>query len=293
MVARNVAGYLDGPLAEKPAAWQPLVYCWRGGQRSGSVAIILRQIGWRVETLEGGYKSYRAAVHRYLYDTPLPHRLILLDGYTGTAKTEILAALSARGVQTLDLEGLARHRGSLFGGMPGGQPAQKGFESQLAAALAALDPARPVVVEAESSKVGDRSVPPVFWAAMCAAPRITVAAPLAVRAAYTIETYNDIAASPETIEEVLNALRPYHPHERIETWLAYGKAGALMPLVTELMEAHYDPRYAKSAARIEVQRLGRIEMTALDAAARALAAERIEQIVSDYAQAISMPGGPS
>jgi len=293
MVARNVAGYLDGPLAEKSAAWQPLVYCWRGGQRSGSVAIILKQIGWRVDTLEGGYKSYRAAVHSYLYEAELPHRLILLDGHTGTAKTAILEELGSLGVQVLDLEGLARHRGSLFGGMPGGQPAQKWFESLVAAGFARLDPAKPVVVEAESSKVGDRTLPPSVWSAMRAAPRISVEAPLEARARYTLETYGDIAADPERIEATLNALRPYHSAERIEIWLGYARAGALRELVAELMAAHYDPRYARSAARLEASRLGQISLSGLDETSRRHAAGDIAEMVACYARTTSMPGGPS
>ncbi|MFN5828613.1 MAG: tRNA 2-selenouridine(34) synthase MnmH, partial [Rhodobacterales bacterium] len=154
LVARNAAAHLEGPLADKPGGWRPLVYCWRGGQRSGSFASILSQIGWRVETVAGGYKTYRSLVVQALYDAPVPSRVIVLDGNTGTAKTELLALMAERGVQVIDLEGLANHRGSLFGGRAGGQPSQKGFESRLAMALAALDPTRPLVVEAESSKIG-------------------------------------------------------------------------------------------------------------------------------------------
>ncbi|MCL4153006.1 UNVERIFIED_CONTAM: hypothetical protein GTU68_052311 [Idotea baltica] len=184
LVARNVAAHLDGPLKDMDGGWQPLVYCWRGGQRSGSFASILSQIGWRAEVVEGGYQSYRNLVHDALYETALPHRLILLDGNTGTAKTDILHRLNALGVQVLDLEGLANHRGSLLGAMEGGQPAQKGFETALACALDALDPKRPVLVEAESSKVGARIVPPSLWSAMKAAPRIEIDAPLDARAQY-------------------------------------------------------------------------------------------------------------
>jgi tRNA 2-selenouridine synthase len=124
MVARNVAAHLDGPLAAMDGGWRPLVYCWRGGQRSGSVATILREVGWRVETVEGGYRSFRRAVVRALYDAAFPARVVLLDGNTGTAKTAVLARLKAMGAQVIDLEGLARHRGSLLGGM-GGQPRRR------------------------------------------------------------------------------------------------------------------------------------------------------------------------
>ncbi|MEL6685966.1 MAG: tRNA 2-selenouridine(34) synthase MnmH, partial [Pseudomonadota bacterium] len=163
MVIRNVADHIDGPLMEKDGGWRPLVYCWRGGQRSGVFSTLLSEIGWRADTVKGGYTSFRRLVKANLYDAPLPHRLILLDGYTGTAKTAILPRLAARGVQVIDLEALAAHRGSLLGGMPGGQPPQKAFETSLAVALSRLDPARPVIVEAESSKIGRRIIPGAVW----------------------------------------------------------------------------------------------------------------------------------
>ena len=121
-------------MADKPGGWQPLVYCWRGGQRSGSFASILSQIGWRAQTIEGGYRSYRRLVVQAMHEEALPHRLILLDGNTGTAKTELLALLAARGAQVVDLEHLAAHRGSLFGGVEQPQPSQKAFEGALARA---------------------------------------------------------------------------------------------------------------------------------------------------------------
>ena len=124
LVAANAARHLQGPLADKPGGWRPLVYCWRGGQRSGSFASILAQIGWRVETIAGGYKAWRGLVVEALYDQPFPCPVVVLDGNTGSAKTEILNMLPGLGVQVLDLEGLARHRGSLFGAMPGGSLAK-------------------------------------------------------------------------------------------------------------------------------------------------------------------------
>jgi tRNA 2-selenouridine synthase len=157
-VARNIALHLETTLADRPASFRPLVHCWRGGQRSQAMATILSQVGWPTSVLVGGYRTYRRRVTARLYDDgPTPLKLVLLDGHTGSAKTDVLLRLAQLGVQTLDLEGLAEHRGSLFGGRPGrAQPSQKLFESRLLSALEALDPARPVVVEAESSKIGER-----------------------------------------------------------------------------------------------------------------------------------------
>ncbi|MEL7115197.1 MAG: rhodanese-like domain-containing protein, partial [Pseudomonadota bacterium] len=94
LVARNAATHIEGPLADRDGGWRPLVYCWRGGQRSGAFASILSQIGWRAETIQGGYQSYRRLVVDLLHNQALPHKLVLLDGNTGTAKTELLAGVA-------------------------------------------------------------------------------------------------------------------------------------------------------------------------------------------------------
>jgi len=250
LVAKNAAAHLEGPLADKPGGWQPLVYCWRGGQRSGSFASILSQIGWRVEVVQGGYKSWRRLVVEALYDQPFAHRLMVLDGNTGTAKTEVLALLAARGVQVVDLEGLANHRGSLFGHM-GEQPSQKAFEGRLALALARLDPGRPVVVEAESAKVGDCRLPPKLWRAMVTAPRISIEAPRRARAEYLVRAYADLVADVERLDGVVASLAPAHPREVIAEWRAMAAAGDFVDLAEGLMAQHYDPRYGKHRARMD------------------------------------------
>lgn len=274
LVARNVADHLDGPLAGMDGGWRPLVYCWRGGQRSGSVATILREIGWRVEVLKGGYRSFRREVVASLYDRPLAQRLVVLDGYTGTAKTDLLARLAARGVQVLDLEGLANHRGSVLGPRPGGQPGQKAFETALAMALAACDPDRPVVVEAESSKVGAAILPPSLWKAMAEAPRIEVEAPVPARAAYLARAYADLAADPEALVRRLELLIPLQGRERVDGWAAMARAGDHEALAAELIGTHYDPRYAKSRARFANHRVATVSAPVLDdASLDALAGE--------------------
>lgn len=277
LVAHNVADHIQGPLAERQGGWRPLVYCWRGGQRSGSFATILRQIGWRAETIEGGYKAWRTLVVRALYDTPFPAPVIVLDGNTGSAKTELLNLLPARGVQVIDLEGLANHRGSLFGAM-GAQPSQKAFEGRLALAVDALDPTRPVVVEAESAKVGECRVPPKLWRAMCDAPRIAIAAPGEARADYLSRAYADVCADPARLRETLEQLRSYHPTERIEDWLAQADSGAFRDLAAGLIEHHYDPRYNRHRARIGAP--------VTELAAPELSPDSLPKIADDLAQAI-------
>ncbi|MES2666726.1 MAG: tRNA 2-selenouridine(34) synthase MnmH [Pseudomonadota bacterium] len=276
LVAQNAARHLLGPLAGKPGGWRPLVYCWRGGQRSGSFAMILSQIGWRVETIAGGYKAWRGLVVKALYDTPFPARVVVLDGNTGSAKTDVLNRLPARGVQVIDLEGLARHRGSLFGSM-GAQPAQKAFDCALAMAVSRLDPSRPVVIEAESSKVGECRLPPEIWKAMVAAPRIAIAAPRAARAQYLVRAYGDLVADGTRLAQVVGQLRHAHAACQIADWQAMAAGGAFVDLADGLMAAHYDPRYEKHRARMggAVRELGAEGLTEadLDALADRVAAE--------------------
>lgn len=248
MVAANAARHIAGPLAGHGGGWRPLVYCWRGGQRSGAFATILAQIGWRVGRIEGGYKAWRALVVARVA-APVAARTIVLDGNTGSAKTEILHRLAQRGHQVIDLEGLANHRGSLFGAMPGGQPSQKLFESRLAMALERLDPARPLIVEAESARIGNLNLPRGIWQAIIAAPRLHLAVPLAARAAYTADAYAQTAADPERLRQIVGALRPLHPAERIEAWLRLIDSGDWCGLSQGLMRDHYDPRYDKHRSR--------------------------------------------
>jgi tRNA 2-selenouridine synthase len=251
LVARNAASHLEGPLRDRPGGWRPLVYCWRGGQRSGSFAVILAQIGWRVETVAGGYKAWRRLVSDALYEAAAPARVVLLDGNTGSAKTEVLNLLPRHGVQVIDLEGLANHRGSLFGAM-GVQPSQKAFEGALAMAMARLDPTKPVVVEAESIKIGNLYLPPKLWGAMCGAPRIAIEAPRAARAGYLATAYADLIADPARLDHIIGLLRPLHPAKWIEEWQAMAGAGEYVALAEGLMEHHYDPRYAKHRGKVTV-----------------------------------------
>ena len=249
LVAQNTAQHLKTVLEDKEGAWQPLVYCWRGGQRSGAFATILHQVGWRVQLLQGGYQSFRRTVVKQLYHRPLTHKIVLIEGGTGTAKTALLNHITAAGVHILDLEELAGHRGSLFGGVNGHQPPQKMMETRLAFALARLNPDKTTFVEAESSKIGERLIPPSLWAQMSKAQRIHIDAPIDARAMYLCHAYEDLTQDTDHLLSLIDHLRPYHAAEVIEKWYAQTKNGDWPALATGLISAHYDPRYAKSAAR--------------------------------------------
>lgn len=279
LVFRNAANAIEHSLSHHEGAWRPLVYCWRGGQRSGSFTWMLQQIGWRAEVIDGGYRTYRRLVNHYLYDDPLPHRLVALDGFTGTAKTDLLKLLQARGTQVLDLEGLANHRGSMLGAMPGGQPSQKAFESALAGALCGLDPARPVLVEAESSKIGERILPPSLWAAMKAAPRIEVQVSIEARTGYLVQAYDDILSDADGLRERLEYLRQHRGHEVVDGWFDLIAAGDKAGVTRALMEQHYDPSYLKSRKAHDTRVIGQVQAGQLDTPGLEAAVSQVEDIL--------------
>ena len=265
-VARNVARHIETTMADWPASTRVLVYCWRGGMRSNSMAVILAQVGWRTSVLEGGWRTYRRRVSQRLYEGAPLKRVVLLDGHTGSGKTEVLQRLPAQGAQVIDLEGLAAHRGSLLGALPGSpQPSQKLFESRLLSAIEALDPDRPVVIEAESSKVGERIVPPVLWSAMTAAPRIELVAPAEERARYLARAYAELGRDTESLVALLSRLPDRPGRKRIESWAEMARAGQLEELAGDLIAAHYDPAYRRSSRRDERTILGTVPLERVDA----------------------------
>ena len=274
LVARNAAAHIEGPLADRDGGWRPLVYCWRGGQRSGSFASILAQIGWRVELVDGGYRSYRRLVAERLYDQPLGLRPVLIDGGTGSGKTQLLGALARAGAQVLDLEGLANHRGSNFGGWAEGQPSQKMFGSRLAQAVHRLDPARPVFVEAESNAIGSVLIPPALWKAMQVAPVVRMNVPIPARARFLTTAYPDLTADADLLARRIDALRPYHAATRIEAWHDLARDGAFAALAEALIETHYDPRYARGD-RFNRPVLGAVALDDLAETDLARAAEQV------------------
>lgn len=275
LVAANSARHIAGALADRPGGWCPLIYCWRGGQRSGAFSTILAQIGWRVSLIEGGYKSWRRLVSERVEHLPFPAPMLVLDGNTGSAKTALLAEMAAQGAQIIDLEALANHRGSLFGAM-GEQPSQKLFEGRLALAVEALDPARPVIVEAESSRIGEVIIPHAIWAAICAAPRLRLSVPVKARAAFIARAYSDVTTDPARIEATINRLAALHPAERIALWHDEARRGAWQALAEGLMRDHYDPRYEKHRTRYATHEHGVVHAESLKPEALPALAQRIQ-----------------
>jgi tRNA 2-selenouridine synthase len=158
--AQNIAGQITTMFRAKPKEWRPLVYCWRGGNRSGAMAHIFAKIGWSVTQLEGGYKDYRRHVIGALDALPALIHFRVICGPTGSGKSRLLRILAGQGAQVLDLEELANHRGSVLGNFPNErQPTQKAFESALWETLRRLDRNRVVFVECESKKIGNVHLP--------------------------------------------------------------------------------------------------------------------------------------
>ena len=279
LVARNIAAHLEGALADRGGGFKPLVYCWRGGQRSGAMVTVMDQVGWPVAMLDGGYQTWRRQVNAALYEAPLAHRLVLLDGPTGSGKTALLTALAGQGAQTLDLEALAAHRGSLFGAMPGGQPSQKAFETALHDALSRLDPSRPVIAEAESSKIGARVLPPSLWADMSTAAVIEMTVPLAARVSHIVETYADIAADPAALDQALTRLPRHHAKAAVAEWREMAVRGEIAELAAALIEVHYDPAYLRTGQTRDRTVLQRLALPDLTPAGLAVAARAIMGIL--------------
>lgn len=250
LVARNIARHLETALADNAKQWRPLVYCWRGGKRSGAFAHVLREVGWAAHTLEGGYRAYRRGIVEQLAALPSEFAFRVVHGATGSGKSRLLRALAGAGAQVLDLEALAAHRGSVLGGLPDRpQPSQKMFESRVYAALAALDRGRTVYVEGESRKIGQLQVPEALIAAMRAAACVRLDADLEARVALLMEEYRHFFSAPEVLAAQLDCLAPLHGRERVEAWKALAARSAWPELVARLLEEHYDPAYRRSAER--------------------------------------------
>lgn len=279
LVAANLARHLREQWADRPAGWRPLVMCWRGGLRSGSTVTWMRMVGWDAQQLAGGYKSFRRHVIQQIDQLAPQLDLRVLCGPTGSGKSRLLPHLVAAGAQVLDLEGLAQHRGSVLGDLPGQpQPSQKGFETNLQTALAGLDLARPVFIEAESRRIGQIHLPTPLLDRMRASPCVEIDAPLAARLQLVLEDYVHLGAEPERLAERLAQLRGLHANERIDQWLAWARGRELALLFEDLMVAHYDPAYARSqrgnflrlseARRYPVSGLGADELAGLAAELR-------------------------
>ena len=250
LASRNIARHLETRFADRPRDWRQLVYCWRGGGRSGAFAHVLQQVGWRAGRLDGGYKAYRRAVIADLHERPPQFKWRVICGLTGSGKSRLLRALAQRGPQVLDLEALAAHRGSVLGNLPGApQPSQKMFESLVWAELRKFDAAHPVWVEAESKKIGSVRVPEALIAAMWNGECIRLDASVSLRVAMLKDEYQHFVSDPVLLGTQLDCLVAHYGQDRIGAWKRLAGAGKWDALVRELLESHYDPAYTRSTLK--------------------------------------------
>jgi len=249
LVARNIAKHLQTRFCNHPKSWKPLIYCWRGGQRSGAMCIILNQVGWAAHKLEGGYKTYRHDVLDKLSVLPTNLKLLVICGPTGSGKSRLLRTLAESGQQVLDLEVLAQHRGSVLGKWPDhSQPSQKWFESQLLQVLQNFDLTRPIYVEAESNKIGRITLPGALVTAMHNGKCLLLETAIDVRVAGLLEDYPHYLNDSEMLISHLQALYRYHGAKLLEHWTALIHGGDFSGLVRELLTMHYDPSYLRATS---------------------------------------------
>lgn len=247
LAATNIARLIQAQVMDKPRSWQPLVYCWRGGQRSGSLSLVLSEIGFQVAVLEGGYREFRRAVLTELQALPDQLHFRVLCGRTGSAKSRLLRELGEQGAQILDLEGMACHRGSVLGLEPGQpQPSQKAFDSRLWQALRQLDPTKPVYTEGESRLIGRLRLPQELMDRIRAATVLQVQMSLPARVNFLLQDYVHFVHDAESLCRRLDALIDLRGRATVQHWQQQARSNQWAEMVGELLSTHYDPSYLKS-----------------------------------------------
>lgn len=271
LAARNIATHIEREVIDKPKDWKPLTYCWRGGQRSGALSLILSQIGFRVTLIEGGYKAFRAALVQDMGHRVKSLRFQVICGPTGSGKTRLLQALAVQGAQVLDLEQLANHRSSVLGAIPGlVQPSQKHFDSLIWDSLRRFDCNQPVFIESESKKVGNVSVPDALVQAMRQSPCFDLHLPDAERVALLLEDYDYMVRNVAYFCDRLAMLTALKGRAVVDGWQKLARAGQFAPVVQDLLINHYDPAYLDSMQRNFVHFIDSRKIAPSDRSARAM-----------------------
>ncbi len=263
--AKNIAFHIEKEFLEKKGSWKPLIYCWRGGQRSKAFSIVLSEVGWRTYQLSGGYKEYRNDIIKYLDNIGMKLKIILISGKTGSAKTKILHSIRDQGAQILDLEGLARHKGSLLGAIPNlKQPSQKFFESLLFYEINKLNLKKNIFIEAESSKVGNVHIPKSIWSNMILSKRIEVVADVNTRAKFLIDDYQYMCKNPILIKPMIKGLKTRLSNNLIDSWEKLIDEKKWFELTKSFLENHYDSSYSSNTIKNDRKVIRELQATTLN-----------------------------
>jgi len=220
-----------------------VLYCWRGGMRSKSLATILDLMNINVFRLNGGYKKYRQWINNYFQQDFFPFEVVVLHGLTGTGKTNIIRKLADQGASAVDLEGLANNRGSVFGNVGlSSQPSQKLFESLLWFQLHKYGQKEYIIVECESKRIGKVTLPPSLYSGMKNGKHILLFDSLDHRIERILTEYkadlyaNDLIHALDKLKNRLGNEKVLSLHQMIE-------CGSFHPVVETLLVSYYDPLY--------------------------------------------------
>ena len=245
IITRNISRIIHSHFLSLPRDTKILVYCWRGGLRSKSLSVILRQIGFNaVKLLNGGYKSFRKHIRESLPTLINKHEYIVLAGRTGTGKSLILDCLNENGENVLDLEELAKHKGSVLGAfMESEQPSQKRFDNSLWNVLRKIKQGKPIWIEKEGQKIGNLRVPKELCYIISNSRRICLDVDIEKRVEYLLKDYKYFLDKPELLLAALEQLTKHSGKRKVSTWKRMVEEGKFRELVVSLLTDYYDPLY--------------------------------------------------
>ncbi|MCK5194607.1 MAG: tRNA 2-selenouridine(34) synthase MnmH [Desulfobulbaceae bacterium] len=244
---------------KKIAGNEALIYCWRGGIRSGSVCRLLAEHGIQTKKIEGGYKAYRKHIRTSFQK---PAHFIVLGGFTGSGKTAILHGLQRQNTQILDLEGLANHKGSVFGHInQPPQPTTEQFENNLYKKFQPLSKTEPIIIENESYAIGQVHLPEPFLLQMRSAPLISLDIAKEARIKRLVEEYGksdrkELIAAAKQLEKKLGAKKMAN----VEEYLQHDR----LDLACEVLLTHYDSYYNRSFGKREKEAVHVLQLTGTD-----------------------------